>query len=216
MINIILAILNIFVLQYLFGLITPSEGVIYAIDPITAALLINLGVKVVSGGADLISANKSKNLQQEAEDAAEDAVAAAMQQAKINAQRMRTIDPSLYEQAQEEVSQDLTTVLDVAAGEDPRLTAALGTKLFQQSQKQRQEIEREKRKDIQDLEKDIADEEQAVAKRLQTIELERAKGAQTAAAQYEQQRATQMQSGFETLGEAGADYYEAYASGILG
>tara|TARA_R100000278_G_scaffold114182_1_gene92602 strand:+ start:807 stop:1358 length:552 start_codon:yes stop_codon:yes gene_type:complete len=174
-------------------------------DPITAALLINLGVKVTTGTFDLISANKSRELLQDAEDAAGEAVEAALEQAKVNAQRMRTIDPSLYEQAKEEVSRDLSTVLDVAAGEDPRLTAALGTKLFQQSQEQRQKIEREKRKDIQDLEKDIAEEEQAIAKRIADIELERAKGAQLAAAQYEQQRVAQQQRAAGAFGLAGAE-----------
>jgi len=60
MIKIILAILNIFIIQYVFGLIIPSEGMYLAIDPVTM-LIISCVTSAAQAGISLHQANKAKD-----------------------------------------------------------------------------------------------------------------------------------------------------------
>lgn len=179
-------------------------------DPLTAKILITLGLQAASGIGDLVSANKSREYMQDAEDAASLAVEDAMKQAKINAEKLRTVNEDIYTPQIEATSQAASQILENVGG-DFRTALALAPGLQQQVSKTQQDIFAQRQKDIQQLESDIATEEQAVAKRIQDIQLERAKGAQIAAAQYEQQRAAQMQRGFEAFGEAGAELFNYLA-----
>ena len=109
---------------------------------------------ITKGASALFSlgqASRAKSDLKTATDQAQKYIDKAYQSADVNTQRMRSIDTSLYDTASEQISQDLSTVLDVTAGEDPRLAAAQGSRLAQQSAKQRQALEMQKRKDIQNL-----------------------------------------------------------------
>jgi hypothetical protein len=158
-------------------------------DP--ATMLIISGItKGASALFSLDQASKAKSDLKTATDQAQKYIDKAYQSADVNTQRMRAIDTSLYDTASENISQDLSTVLDVTAGEDPRLAAAQGSRLAQQSAEQRQALEMQKRKDIQGLEKDIAEGEQARLDRIANLDVAQAQGFQQQAAEA-QQRMTQ-------------------------
>ena len=214
MIKIILAILNIFVLQYLFGLIIPSEGVCLAVDPITAMLVIQGVTKLASSGFSLAQAARAKDDMRKAERQASKAVKKAYERAGVNPQEMRTIDPTLYETAGERISQDLSTALEITAGDDPRLQAAMGSRLAQQAARERQNLELQKRRDIQALEADIAEGEEARLQRLANLDLAQARGFQQQAADAQQRRAAAQQQAIGSAVSIIDDYTGLIAAGV--
>ena len=158
-------------------------------DP--ATMLIISGItKGASALFSLGQASRAKSDLKTATNQAQKYIDKAYQSADVNTQTMRAIDTSLYDTASEQISQDLSTVLDVTAGEDPRLAAAQGSRLAQQAAKQRQALEMQKRRDIQELEKDIAEGEQARLARIQALDVAQAQGFQQQAAEA-QERMTQ-------------------------
>jgi len=214
MIKIILAILNIFVLQYVFGLITPSEGAYLAIDPMTATLIISGVTKLASTGFSLSQASRAKKDMMKAERQASKAVKKAYQRAGVNPQEMRTIDPMLYETAGERISQDLSTALEITAGDDPRLQAAMGSRLAQQSARERQNLELQKRRDIQALEADIATGEENRLQRLANLDLAQARGFQQQAADAQQRRVAGQQQAIGSATSIIDDYTGLIAAGV--
>ena len=214
MIKIILAILNIFILQYLFGLIIPSEGVYLAVDPMTAMLIISGVTKLASAGFSLSQASRAKDDMKKAERKASKAVKKAYQRAGVNPQEMRTIDPSLYETAGERISQDLSTALEITAGDDPRLQAAMGSRLAQQAARERQNLELQKRRDIQKLEADIATGEEAKLRRLANLDLAQAAGFQQQAADAQQRRVAGQQQAIGSAVSIIDDYTGLIAAGV--
>ena len=215
MIKIILAILNIFVLQYVFGLIIPSEGAYLAVvDPMTAMLIISGVTKAASTFGSLSQASRAKDDMRKAERQASKAVKKAYERAGVNPQEMRTIDPTLYETAGERISQDLSTALEITAGDDPRLQAAMGSRLAQQAARERQNLELQKRRDIQALEADIATGEQARLARLQDLDLQQAAGFQQQAADAQQRRAAAQQQAIGSAVSIIDDYTGLIAAGV--
>jgi len=213
MIKIVLAIANIFILQYIFGYFSPQEGIYMALDPVTMLIVSGI-VKAAGAGFSLSQASRAKSDMEKAETKAKKYLDKAYDRANINTEMMRTIDPSLYETAQERVSQDLSTALDVTAGDDPRLQAVMGTRLAQQAQQQRQAIEMQKRKDIQDLEADIAKGEAQKLARLQALDLGQVAGFQQQAAEAQQRRVGAQQSAFQQLGSIIGDYTGLIEAGV--
>lgn len=177
-------------------------------------LIISSAIKAVSAGANLQQSAQAKTDLRKAEKKAKKYVKKAYESASVNAQRMRTIDPSIYDTASENLSQDLSTVLDITAGEDPRLTAAMGSKLFQQSQKQRQALEMQKRKDIQALEKDIAEGEQARLGRIANLDIAQATGFQQQAADAQQRRVAAQQQALQAPASIVGDYTSMIEAGV--
>lgn len=214
MIKIILAILNIFILQYVFGLIIPSEGVYLAIDPLTASLIISGVTKLASSGFSLAQASRAKKDMMKAERQASKAVKKAYQRAGVNPQEMRTIDPMLYETAGERISQDLSTALEITAGDDPRLQAAMGSRLAQQAARERQNLELQKRRDIQNLEADIATGEENRLQRLANLDLAQARGFQQQAADAQQRRVAGQQQAIGSAVSIIDDYTGLIAAGV--
>ena len=215
MIKIILAILNIFILKYVFGLIIPSEEVYLAvIDPMTAMLIISGVTKAASTFGSLSQASRAKDDMRKAERQASKAVKKAYERAGVNPQEMRTIDPTLYETAGERISQDLSTALEITAGDDPRLQAAMGSRLAQQAARERQNLELQKRRDIQALEADIATGEQARLARLQDLDLQQAAGFQQQAADAQQRRAAAQQQAIGSAVSIIDDYTGLIAAGV--
>jgi len=215
MIKIILAILNIFVLQYVFGLIIPSEGAYLAVvDPLTASLIISGVTKLASSGFSLAQASRAKDDMRKAERQASKAVKKAYQRAGVNPQEMRTIDPMLYETAGERISQDLSTALEITAGDDPRLQAAMGSRLAQQAARQRQNLELQKRRDIQKLEGDIATGEENRLQRLANLDLAQARGFQQQAADAQERRVAGQQQAIGSAVSIIDDYTGLIAAGV--
>ena len=215
MIKIILAILNIFILQYVFGLIIPSDGAYLAVvDPITAMLIISGVTKLASSGFSLAQASRAKDDMRKAERKASQSVKKAYQRAGVNPQQMRTIDPTLYETAGERISQDLSTALEITAGDDPRLQAAMGSRLAQQAARQRQNLELQKRRDIQALEADIATGEEDRLARLQDLDLQQARGFQQQAADAQQRRVAGQQQAISSATSIIDDYTGLMAAGV--
>ena len=214
MIKIILAILNIFILQYVFGLIIPSEGAYLAVDPMTAMLIISGVTKLASSGFSLAQASRAKDDMRKAERQASKAVKKAYQRAGVNPQEMRTIDPMLYETAGERISQDLSTALEITAGDDPRLQAAMGSRLAQQAARERQNLELQKRRDIQNLEADIATGEEARLRRLANLDLAQARGFQQQAADAQQRRVAGQQQAIGSAVSIIDDYTGLIAAGV--
>ena len=214
MIKIILAILNIFVLQYVFGLIIPSEGAYLAVDPMTAMLIISGVTKLASSGFSLAQASRAKKDMMKAERQASKAVKKAYQRAGVNPQEMRTIDPMLYETAGERISQDLSTALEITAGDDPRLQAAMGSRLAQQAARQRQNLELQKRRDIQKLEGDIATGEENRLQRLANLDLAQAAGFQQQAADAQERRVAGQQQAIGSAVSIIDDYTGLMAAGV--
>ena len=215
MIKIILAILNIFVLQYVFGLIIPSEGAYLAVvDPLTASLIISGVTKLASSGFSLAQASRAKDDMRKAERQASKAVKKAYQRAGVNPQEMRTIDPMLYETAGERISQDLSTALEITAGDDPRLQAAMGSRLAQQAARERQNLELQKRRDIQNLEADIATGEEARLQRLANLDLAQARGFQQQAADAQERRVAGQQQAIGSAVSIIDDYTGLIAAGV--
>ena len=214
MIKIILAILNIFILQYVFGLIIPLEGVYLAIEPMTAMLIISGVTKLASTGFSLAQASRAKDDMRKAERQASKAVKKAYQRAGVNPQEMRTIDPMLYETAGERISQDLSTALEITAGDDPRLQAAMGSRLAQQAARERQNLELQKRRDIQNLEADIATGEEARLQRLANLDLAQARGFQQQAADAQQRRVAGQQQAIGAATSIIDDYTGLMAAGV--
>ena len=177
-------------------------------------LIISSAIKAVSAGANLQQSAQAKDDMRKAEKKAKKYVKKAYESASVNAQRMRTIDPSIYDTASENLSQDLSTVLDITAGEDPRLTAAMGSKLFQQSQKQRQALEMQKRKDIQALEKDIAEGEQAKLDRIANLDIAQATGFQQQAADAQQRKVAAQQQALQAPASILGDYTSMIEAGV--
>ena len=215
MIKIILAVLNIFVLQYVFGLIIPSEGAyLSVVDPITAMLVIQGVTKLASSGFSLAQAARAKDDMRKAERQASKAVKKAYERAGVNPQEMRTIDPTLYETAGERISQDLSTALEITAGDDPRLQAAMGSRLAQQAARERQNLELQKRRDIQALEADIATGEEARLQRLANLDLAQARGFQQQAADAQQRRVAAQQQAIGAATSIIDDYTGLMAAGV--
>ncbi len=182
-------------------------------DP--ATMLIISGItKGASALFSLDQASKAKSDLKTATDQAQKYIDKAYQSADVNTQRMRAIDTSLYDTASEQISQDLSTVLDVTAGEDPRLAAAQGSRLAQQSAKQRQALEMQKRKDIQDLEKDIAEGEQARLGRIQDLDLQQARGFQQQAAEAQQRMTQGRQQALQAPASLVGDYTGMITAGV--
>jgi hypothetical protein len=182
-------------------------------DP--ATMLIISGItKGASALFSLGQASRAKSDLKTATDQAQKYIDKAYQSAGVNTQRMRSIDTSLYDTASEQISQDLSTVLDVTAGEDPRLAAAQGSRLAQQSAKQRQSLEMQKRKDIQDLEKDIAEGEQARLGRIQALDVAQAQGFQQQAAEAQERMTQGRQSALEAPASVVGDYQAMLEAGV--
>jgi len=182
-------------------------------DP--ATMLIISGITKGAGALfSLGQAARAKSDLKTATDQAQKYIDKAYQSADVNTQRMRAIDTSLYDTASEQISQDLSTVLDVTAGEDPRLAAAQGSRLAQQSNKQRQALEMQKRKDIQDLEKDIAEGEQARLGRIQTLDEAQAKGFQQQAAEAQQRMTQATQQALQAPASLVGDYTGMITAGV--
>lgn len=181
-------------------------------DP--ATMLIISGIAKGAGALfSLGQAARAKSDLRTATDQAQIYIDKAYDSASINAQKMRAVDTSLYDTASENISQDLSTVLDVTAGEDPRLAAAQGSRLAQQSAKQRQALEMQKRTDIQNLEKDIADGEQDVAKRIQALDTAQAAGFQQQAVDAQQIMTQGRQSALQAPASVVGDYTAMIAAG---
>lgn len=182
-------------------------------DP--ATMLIISGItKGASALFSLGQASRAKSDLKTATDQAQKYIDKAYQSADVNTQRMRSIDASLYDTASEQISQDLSTVLDVTAGEDPRLAAAQGSRLAQQSAKQRQALEMQKRKDIQDLEKDIAEGEQARLTRIANLDIAQAKGFQQQAAEAQQRMTQGRQQALQAPASLVGDYTAMITAGV--
>lgn len=182
-------------------------------DP--ATMLIISGItKGASALFSLDQASKAKSDLKTATDQAQKYIDKAYQSADVNTQRMRAIDTSLYDTASENISQDLSTVLDVTAGEDPRLAAAQGSRLAQQSAEQRQALEMQKRKDIQDLEKDIAEGEQARLGRIQALDVAQAQGFQQQAAEAQQRMTQGRQQALQAPASLVGDYTAMVTAGV--
>jgi hypothetical protein len=182
-------------------------------DP--ATMLIISGItKGASALFSLGEASRAKSDLKTATDQAQKYIDKAYQSADVNTQRMRSIDASLYDTASEQISQDLSTVLDVTAGEDPRLAAAQGSRLAQQSAKQRQALEMQKRKDIQDLEKDIAEGEQARLTRIANLDIAQAKGFQQQAAEAQQRMTQGRQQALQAPASLVGDYTAMITAGV--
>jgi len=182
-------------------------------DP--ATMLIISGItKGASALFSLDQASKAKSDLKTATDQAQKYIDKAYQSADVNTQRMRAIDTSLYDTASEQISQDLSTVLDVTAGEDPRLAAAQGSILAQQSAKQRQALEMQKRKDIQNLEKDIAEGEQARLARIQALDVAQAQGFQQQAAEAQQRMTQGRQQALQAPASLVGDYTGMITAGV--
>lgn len=182
-------------------------------DP--ATMLIISGItKGASALFSLDQASKAKSDLKTATDQAQKYIDKAYQSADVNTQRMRAIDTSLYDTASENISQDLSTVLDITAGEDPRLAAAQGSRLAQQSAKQRQALEMQKRKDIQDLEKDIAEGEQDRLTRIANLDVAQAKGFQQQAAEAQQRMTQGRQQALQAPASLVGDYTGMITAGV--
>ena len=182
-------------------------------DP--ATMLIISGItKGASALFSLGQASRAKSDLKTATDQAQKYIDKAYQSADVNTQRMRSIDTSLYDTASEQISQDLSTVLDVTAGEDPRLAAAQGSRLAQQSAKQRQALEMQKRKDIQNLEKDIAEGEQARLTRIANLDVAQAEGFQQQAAEAQQRMTQGRQQALQAPASIVGDYTGMVAAGV--
>ena len=182
-------------------------------DP--ATMLIISGITKGAGALfSLGQAARAKSDLKTATDQAQKYIDKSYQSADVNTQRMRAIDTSLYDTASEQISQDLSTVLDVTAGEDPRLAAAQGSRLAQQSAKQRQALEMQKRKDIQDLEKDIAEGEQARLGRIQALDVAQAQGFQQQAAEAQERMTQGRQSALEAPASVVGDYQAMLEAGV--
>lgn len=169
-------------------------------DPMTQKLLIELGIGAVEGRFNFIQAKKTADIQRQAELDAQRYVEDAIKQAKINAEKMRSVSDEPFKLESETISQNLATALENFGG-DYRTALSAGGILGQQFSQQQRQASVRRMKQIQDLEADIAGEEQNVAKRLQTIAEERAKGAQQVAAQSEMLATQQRQAGAEAVGE---------------
>jgi len=172
---------------------------------------------ITKGAGALFSlgqAAKAKTDLKISQDKAQKYIDKAYRSADVNTQRMRSIDTSLYDTASEQISQDLSTVLDVTAGEDPRLAAAQGSRLAQQSAKQRQALEMQKRKDIQDLEKDIAEGEQAKLGRIQALDVAQAAGFQQQAAEAQQRMTQGRQQALQAPASLIGDYTGMITAGV--
>ncbi len=172
---------------------------------------------ITKGAGALFSlgqASRAKSDLKTATDQAQKYIDKAYQSADVNTQRMRAIDTSLYDTASEQISQDLSTVLDVTAGEDPRLAAAQGSRLAQQSNKQRQALEMQKRKDIQDLEKDIAEGEQARLTRIANLDVAQAEGFQQQAAEAQQRMTQGRQQALQAPASLVGDYTGMITAGV--
>jgi len=181
-----LAILNIFLIHYIFDVFVGDSTTILAIDPVTALVVMGLvkGAKAAYGG---VQASKAASAQRRAQQAAKKATKQALQQAQINTQEMRDVDERLYNQQQELISQDLSTFLE-NTGADARTAAAATQNLQAGAAKSRMTVEQQRRADLRALEKDVADEEQNVAKRVQAIREGIAAGAQQAAVDAQAQK----------------------------
>jgi len=177
-------------------------------------LIISGITKGASALFSLDQASKAKSDLKTATDQAQKYIDKAYQSADVNTQRMRAIDTSLYDTASEQISQDLSTVLDVTAGEDPRLAAAQGSRLAQQSNKQRQALEMQKRKDIQDLEKDIAEGEQARLTRIANLDVAQAEGFQQQAAEAQQRMTQGRQQALQAPASLVGDYTGMITAGV--
>jgi len=172
---------------------------------------------ITKGAGALFSlgqASRAKSDLKTATDQAQKYIDKAYQSADVNTQRMRAIDTSLYDTASEQISQDLSTVLDVTAGEDPRLAAAQGSRLAQQSAKQRQALEMQKRKDIQNLEKDIAEGEQARLTRIANLDVAQAEGFQQQAAEAQQRMTQGRQQALQAPASLVGDYTGMITAGV--
>ena len=182
-------------------------------DP--ATMLIISGITKGAGALfSLGQASRAKSDLKTATDQAQKYIDKAYQSADVNTQRMRAIDTSLYDTASEQISQDLSTVLDVTAGEDPRLAAAQGSRLAQQSAKQRQALEMQKRKDIQNLEKDIAEGEQARLTRIANLDVAQAEGFQQQAAEAQQRMTQGRQQALQAPASLVGDYTGMITAGV--
>ena len=177
-------------------------------------LIISGITKGASALFSLDQASKAKSDLKTATDQAQKYIDKAYQSADVNTQRMRAIDTSLYDTASEQISQDLSTVLDITAGEDPRLAAAQGSRLSQQAAKQRQALEMQKRKDIQDLEKDIAEGEQDRLTRIATLDVAQAKGFQQQAAEAQQRMTQGRQQALQAPASLVGDYTGMITAGV--
>lgn len=172
---------------------------------------------ITKGAGALFSlgqAAKAKNDLRISQDNAQIYIDKAYQNANVNTQEMRSIDTSLYDTASENLSQDLSTVLDVTAGEDPRLAAAQGSRLAQQSSNQRQSLEMQKRKDIQGLEKDIAEGEQARLTRIGNLDISQAEGFQQQAVDAQQIMTQGRQSALNAPASVIGDYNSMISAGV--
>ena len=149
-----------------------------------------------------------------AEKQASKAVKKAYERAGVNPQEMRTIDPNLYETAGERISQDLSTALEITAGDDPRLQAAMGSRLAQQAARERQNLELQKRRDIQALEADIAEGEEARLQRLANLDLAQARGFQQQAADAQQRRMAAQQQAIGSAVSIIGDYTGLIQAGV--
>tara|TARA_R100000655_G_scaffold108427_2_gene160329 strand:- start:1272 stop:1925 length:654 start_codon:yes stop_codon:yes gene_type:complete len=178
-----------------------------AMDPMTQKLLIELGIGAAEGGFNFIQAAKTANIQRQAELDAQRYVEDAIKQAKINAEKMRSVSDEPFKLESETISQNLATALENFGG-DYRTALSAGGILGQQFAQQQRQASVRRMKQIQDLEADIAGEEQNVAKRLQTIAEERAKGAQQVAAQSEMLATQQRQAGVESIGGMAEDFID--------
>jgi len=172
---------------------------------------------ITKGAGALFSlgqAARAKSDLKTATDQAKKYIDKAYQSADVNTQRMRAIDTSLYDTASENISQDLSTVLNVTAGEDPRLAAAQGSRLAQQSAEQRQALEMQKRKDIQGLEKDIAEGEQARLARIANLDVAQAQGFQQQAAEAQQRMTQGTQAALQAPASVVGDYTAMIEAGV--
>ena len=94
------------------------------------------------------------------------------------------------------------------------MAAAQGSRLAQQSAKQRQALEMQKRKDIQDLEKDIAEGEQARLTRIANLDVAQAKGFQQQAAEAQQRMTQGRQQALQAPASLIGDYTGMITAGV--
>lgn len=176
-------------------------------DEITKKLLFDLGISAIEGSFNFIQAKNTADIQRQAEIDAAKYVEDAVRQAKINAQKLRSVSEEPFRLQSEAVSQDLASTLE-ALGGDYRTALSVGSQLGQAFGQQQAGVYQERLEQIQDLESDIATEEQNVAQRLQDIAEERARGAQQVAAQSEMMATQSRQRGLEAFATGVGDFAE--------
>ncbi len=156
---------------------------------------------LASTGMSFAQASKQKKMQQKAEKEADEAMARARKELDVNFYEGLAIQKEPYELEREALLSSGAQLVGAGAEADPRLLAAIGGRVQQLQQKGQRQIASAMGQELAGLEKLAASEEKARAQRLASLDLEEAAGAQLAARDAEEARATATTQAMQGVGD---------------